>query len=337
MHRLFRGKKKDDAEKARVDRCPYATRPRVGLYGTHSDAALACTRVEVSASMEPTTAKTTIALTYVPDYGKADLWFPLSEFGKVKEFRCSVNGIDVEGQMHRRGVDDSNLFPAGHVDYDAKRAAMRRAKSEAHAASELGAAGIGADDADGNEARRAMPTATNSLGGAAAPAMDGGNGSTATPLYYFIARDVHTQLTTPKSGDGLLKVGNVNAVVFEVVAGNVKDKDDKPTYIFPYTSVPKPPSAFAFKVRAKQTLRAITTPNRGTPIYPFIRGKTADVVVEAGGKTPMRTEDYLFIIHVELGAPIVPQCADPVSLLILVSAIGAFVFFSLTHTLEEDY
>ena len=47
--------------------------------------------------------------------------------------------------------------------------------------------------------------------------------------------------------------------------------------------------------------------------------------------------EYLLIVQIELGAPIRPECADPVALLILASAIGAMIFFSLTHNLEEDF
>ena len=87
----------------------------------------------------------------------------------------------------------------------------------------------------------------------------------------------------------------------------------------------------------KETIRAVSSPNRSHRIHPIIRGKRAEIFVDVDPSHGAQTNDYLFIVQVELGAPIRPECADPVALLILVSAVAAMVFFSLTHNLEEEF
>jgi hypothetical protein len=300
MQAFFK-KKKNTSKRPMVDRCPHRVKPRVGLYGAHNDEPLNCTAVEVYVEAAHDKSDFTITCTYVLDHTAADLYFPLSEFGRIIKARMLVQGKELEGGMYRRGADDGSLFPSGSPDFkdpngpDAARA------------------GAGDDDDDGGGRGAAGPSS----------------------IYYFVARDVGAQLAGTTGGKFAKR--DVVRLVVEVSASNVRDPKEhtKWSIMFPFTAVPRAPQAFQYRVVMQQSIRTVFTPNRSANLVPFIRGRRAEVAVNVTPEQPMRTEDYLFILQVQLGEPIVPQCADPVSLVVLVSAVGLMIFFTLTGGLED--
>ena len=153
-------------------------------------------------------------------------------------------------------------------------------------------------------------------------------------LYSFIARDVAIAARPGKA----TRTANIAVqLTVKVTSAVVADSDGLLCYALPSTCCPRVPSALSFKVRNTETIRAISTPNKRQRIHPMIRGKRAEVHVDTEAGRESFMAEYLLILQIEIGAPIRPECADPVALLILATAMGAMLFFSLTHNLEEDF
>lgn len=131
-------------------------------------------------------------------------------------------------------------------------------------------------------------------------------------------------------------IGRANRLVVKVQSAVVRNEV---TYDFalPYVCCPRAPQSVRFSAKMSSSIRAVWSPNRLNRIQPIIRGKKAEVGMEIDATVGARVEDYLFIFKVELGDPIKPECADPVALLIMVSAVASLVLFSLTHSLEPEY
>jgi hypothetical protein len=158
-----------------------------------------------------------------------------------------------------------------------------------------------------------------------APAADG---KRVPPIYAAIARNFAVGRSGRKT---------VVRVVLEVESSLVQDSDGVWCYALPYTCCPRPPSELSYRVQMRETIRSISSPNRSHRLHPIIRGRRADATVDIDPSKGATTEDYLFITQIELGEPIRPECADPVALLILTTAVAAMIFFALTQSLDDDF
>lgn len=125
-------------------------------------------------------------------------------------------------------------------------------------------------------------------------------------------------------------------VVVHLESAIVTDSEGLLCFGLPYTCFPRSPSDIRLEVKMDDSIRAVTTPNRHHKIFPVIRGKRAQIHVELGDASA-RAAEYLFIVQVEIGPPIRPECADPVALLILTSAAAAMLFYGLTNSIVEDF
>jgi hypothetical protein len=150
------------------------------------------------------------------------------------------------------------------------------------------------------------------------------------PIYAFRANDVPSPSCSGRTS-------TTTRLVVEIKSAMVTDSEGVRCFALPYTCCPKAPTQISMKARMASTIRTVTTPNRSLRVHPIIRGKRADIIVDVDAVRGAPVEDYLFIVQIELGAPLRPECADPVALLILVTAVAVMVFFGLTHALEEDF
>jgi hypothetical protein len=106
------------------------------------------------------------------------------------------------------------------------------------------------------------------------------------------------------------------------------------TVAFPLTVLPLPPTSFRWKFNMSRLIRQIGVLNRGYPLQPFLNNKRCEFAIDVSRK-PVRVEDYLFVVDVELGEPIIPECVDPVSALVIVSVVFMTIFFLLTKDLDD--
>ena len=98
--------------------------------------------------------------------------------------------------------------------------------------------------------------------------------------------------------------------------------------------LPLPPTSFRWKFNMSRLIRQIGVLNRGYPLQPFLNNKRCEFAIDVSRK-PVRVEDYLFVVDVELGEPIIPECVDPVSALVIVSVVFMTIFFLLTKDLDD--
>ena len=122
-----------------------------------------------------------------------------------------------------------------------------------------------------------------------------------------------------------------------VKVGVFKDSRNRYNLVYPLTAAPKLNfQEFTVSFTMPRSVRQISCLNKGPIIHTAIRGRRAKGVVETQGERCFRATDHLFGFAVELGEPIVPQCADPVAIFVLVTFIGAMLFFSLTQNILDE-
>jgi len=148
------------------------------------------------------------------------------------------------------------------------------------------------------------------------------------PVYFFIAKDVFAEP---------LEVGEAVLVTVIYRCKNVKNAKGHICFALPLSCFAIPPTAIQLTVRMEENIRKVICPNRPRSTYVVIDEKNATVMfpgIEEGGGAPIVLSQYLLVVQVELGEPIVPQCADSMTIFILVTAIGMAVFFTLTKDLR---
>ena len=162
---------------------------------------------------------------------------------------------------------------------------------------------------------------------------------TEVPVYYFVARRASEQLLQPtgaSSGNGDRYIGKKLRLVVEVTVANTEKEKNKLIQVgFPLSVTPRSPDVFRVLCTMDTSIRRIFSTNRSHAIHPYVQGKKAEVVLSISKENPIRLGDYVFVIVVELGVPVVPECADPVALLVLVTSVGMLVFFALTKDLVD--
>ena len=307
--------------------------------------------------VSPSDPSKTVAVVTQDD---VDFYFPISEFGSVDEFKVSINGNIMRHELFRRvcgarrhGVPVASwagigsLVPSGHPQFTAPRGAMGGPATASRAAPK--------PDAPGSRS-----TTASGASSAALPRQ-------VPVLYYACVRRVKEQLgescfvKRASSGPGTDRVGAgptgnrpVMAVAVQVTGRNLVDKNKRINSAFPMTALPVQPGSFRMTFELPENIRRIVTPNRSIDFLPFIRGKFAEAALDVCGTSwllsasenaqkktsqhpgqPLPLTDYLFITETELGPPVEAQCADPLALFILATAIGMMVFFSLTRGLED--
>eukprot|EP00760_Papus_ankaliazontas_P018580 PhM_4_TR1754/c0_g1_i1/m.98444 len=146
-------------------------------------------------------------------------------------------------------------------------------------------------------------------------------------VYYYVVRDI---------GKHFAKNGIVGWEVRYTVK-NVTNKKGEVCFALPLSVLPKSPARLHMDVHMDEPIRHVRCPNRPNSTMALLDGNKAAVSFPGveDGSAPLVLSQYLLVVQVELGEPIVPQCADPITILILVSAIGLFIFFVLTKDLPN--
>eukprot|EP01006_Ploeotia_vitrea_P057930 TRINITY_DN68486_c0_g1_i1.p1 TRINITY_DN68486_c0_g1~~TRINITY_DN68486_c0_g1_i1.p1 ORF type:complete len:273 (+),score=19.52 TRINITY_DN68486_c0_g1_i1:116-934(+) len=112
----------------------------------------------------------------------------------------------------------------------------------------------------------------------------------------------------------------------------MKEAKGKYCWLLPLNILPRPPDEFTIDCQMTKPIKKIDTPNMKNHFlvtYNYkgeARNKASVIVVEP---ETIQLEHELFIVTIELGKAIKPQCADPVSLLVFFSFIGLIVFCSV--------
>lgn len=312
-------------DKPPVNRSPHAVSPKSGLFDVTSGDRIPCTRCEVLLDVGAQKTSTTISLKFAMTQSdkQFDVFFPLSECGRVEHFRCAILGRPIlTGELFRQ-ANDGRLIPSS-------------------------------DAAEYAKVEPPLPAAASS-GSSGAPVQK----RPAPTIYYYIARNV-SPFATPENTDNNSKTAatlpdpsqsgtpapsfrkgpsraSVVTVSFVVEVNNPVDSAGVISVPYVFTSAPRLPDAFSARFQMPENIRRIFSVNRSHGVFPVLQGKRADLRIDIDPDHPMKLEDYVYILKVELGEAITPQCADPVAVLILVTAIGMMVFFMLTRDLDDDY
>ena len=299
MRSLFGKRKNANASsKPRPNRSPHAVNPKCGLYVTsRPDVALPCHQCAVEVALTGKQCVYSITMSYSVTDPDVDLYFPVSECGNVSSISCRLNGRELHGVVLR-----------------SYRGELYSSTCPQFSMEEDGEPLIDKTDTEPTTARKAMPN------------------KKLPKVYQYFAKAVKLQLA-----GGLPRDSKANLFIevrTEAIPSTHKERVT--TVPFPLTVVSKAPDEFRYKIEMPETIRRCFSPNRSSGLYPFINGTKAEIVVDVSPTSPIHMEDYLFLLQVELGEPIVPQCADPVAILVLVTAVGLVVFFALTRDLEMD-
>lgn len=112
--------------------------------------------------------------------------------------------------------------------------------------------------------------------------------------------------------------------------------------LFPLLGLPASPDTIHFFAKMPYLIRSVVSPSvfhrkqrQQQAIVPFLNNEEAEFNLEFTDRSPLRLEEYLLIIDVELGDPIVPECLDPITLLVLVTTVAMMVFHFMVRDLEE--
>eukprot|EP00758_Cryptobia_borreli_P004035 Tbor_TRINITY_DN4138_c0_g1::TRINITY_DN4138_c0_g1_i1::g.26477::m.26477 len=137
-----------------------------------------------------------------------------------------------------------------------------------------------------------------------------------------------------------------------------KSKNERYHIIFPLTCLPISPSKFGLSIHdMPDQIQRVTTMSRWHEFDSILDRNSAQVVFECDEnikmcerkkqespqqressmttKKKIRLSDYVLVVVVELGAPIVPQCADPMVIFILGTVVASFIFLFMTKDLED--
>lgn len=105
--------------------------------------------------------------------------------------------------------------------------------------------------------------------------------------------------------------------------------------LLPLLCLPIPPNTLRCEMEMPRLVRRVWTPCQRYHLYPYLNNEKADFSLVFTEEKPLYLEEYLFVIDIELGDPIVAECVDPVSLLVMVTAFGMMLFFMLTKDLQD--
>lgn len=164
-----------------------------------------------------------------------------------------------------------------------------------------------------------------------------------------------------------LEVGNVVTIIVSYTTKLIEKEPIGTRYhfFFPLSCAPIPPTSMSIEIAMKENIQRIVSLNESHSIRPYYKGDKAEVLVindtlaadkddtarkqaatgkpsASNGKLAKRDmlimlEDYVFVLVIELGAAIIPQFADPMTLFILVTAAAMFLFGALTKDLDDLY
>lgn len=297
----------------RSNRSPFKVNPKVGFYPPRGDSneAFPCTLCAVDVEVKHVNVTFNLRMQFNVMYDSFDFFFPISECGNVADFKCSVQGLAVRGELVRDlngkllGPNDEGFDEPG-------------AESNPLAAAAVAAEGKAASP------KPAPKPAAGSSKGAHKP------DNPPPPVYYYYVRLISSQLEKHLA----IKRGTKLDVRLTVkTEGFIKGAVCN--IPFPLSTLPRTPDEFKYVIEMNESIRRIASPNKSHPVFPYINGKKADLTVPITAENRMRLEDYMYVLQIELGEPIVPQCADPVTLFILVTTVAAMVFFTLTRDLED--
>jgi len=115
-----------------------------------------------------------------------------------------------------------------------------------------------------------------------------------------------------------------------------RDRDGCWNAILPLTALPRLPPQLRLYCHMGRPVRRIAVMNLGYSLHTVLRGPRAMAIVENTPRAPLRRNDYVFVWAIELGDPIAPQCADPLTLFILVTFVAMLVFTGLTNGLVDQ-
>lgn len=301
-------------QKPAKDRCPYTHRPRCGMFvgditeghqphtATSPPVPLPCTRVALEAKCDEEFGTFTQKMCFVfggkdvPAKGIASIIIPVSEFGKLEQFDCKVNGIKIQGDVLRRDADSDDSYY-----WNARRPLSEKEKQE---------------QVEKQKRQKILGEE---------PLHD---------VFYFVGRHLCEQLNETEDK---FSSGKLFEVELTVKVGIFKDAKGRYTLIYPMTAAPKLSfQDFSVAFTMSRSVRQILPLNKGPIVHTAIRGRRAKAVVEIQGDRVFKPTDHLFGFAVELGEPIVPQCADPVAIFVLVTFIGAMIFLTLTQNIMDD-
>jgi hypothetical protein len=156
---------------------------------------------------------------------------------------------------------------------------------------------------------------------------------------YTLPPGATTTSELPPSDRPYFKHGAPIRIEVRVRCDAARDRDGRINAILPMTSLisTRLPREIHVYCHMPRHIRRVVTTNKGTLLHTVLRGKRASTVIEnAPPRAPLRVEDYCLVIAVELGEPVAPQCADPMSLLILVSFVLSMIFVMTTSGLMDE-
>jgi hypothetical protein len=105
--------------------------------------------------------------------------------------------------------------------------------------------------------------------------------------------------------------------------------------LFPLLTLPQSPASLRCTMEMPGTIRRVWASHTKHQIYPTLFNHRADFSLIFSPQNPLRLEEYLYDIEIELGKPIIAECIDPISLIIIVTAAAVLVFFMLTKDLND--
>jgi hypothetical protein len=294
---FFRRNKKNAGRNS--NRSPHVKNPKVGIYPTHGDSeeSFPCLKCTVAIEVFPQKVNYLIESHFTALYPVFDVFFPVSECGNVSEFASYVNGVHLKGDLYRE--KDGRYLLSTDPGFDD-------------------------EDGKGDEEEVVPPKKV-------APKLTKGKPERKPPvIYYYYVKGASRQISPDKE----IKRGT--RLEMKVAVKTVGFLREKVLNVpFPLVTCPRSPDEFSYKIDMVENIRRISSPNKSHAILPYVNGKSATVNLDVGPQARIRMDDYMFVLQVELGEPITPQCADPISLLVLITAIAGMVFLTLTRDLED--
>lgn len=313
-----------------------------------------CSDCTVDVTTKGSSQRVRIQMDFTPSTRHCDLYFPVSECGNIDDISIKVNGKPVTtGEIQRRGP--ARLGPILRDSYEGLIPPTDIGAFEADSDGE------GERQRAGRKVNKASSSAGKSTSEREYSVTKEGTRSSAQKdqrepvVYYYHCRRISETI----GGSDGFPLGKPIRVLIEY-ATTIIEKDPKKRYhvVVPLVVLPKAPNLFQFSINdMPDTIQSILPLNRSHDegISPFTEGPKAEVVIscggdpvktteggrssnvdaESGGRGAVRLTDYVFVLVVVLGPPVVPQCADPVALLVIVSSFAAMLFFLLTKDLED--
>ncbi len=306
-HIIARQKYLKNKNKVPEQHSPYKTAPWSGLYTEETNVPLVCQACDVDVTANAEVTKYNIRMTFLVDdhTGRFSFYFPVSDCGHVEKLRVQINGTVMTGEIKRRSRRNSSRLVSS-----ANREEFLQTDSDEDDASRLLQIKLANS---GKKMPKREPT-----------------------VFYFCLQDCPARLfSSENGGQGSAAPGSKVLVEVDVTTNTVERQPQKVyNMIFPLTCVPRTPTSFRCRFYMAKTIRRIVSPNKSHEINPYFNDEQAEVILDISSGNQMLVSDFLFILQVELGEPIQPECIDPMTLFVLATAVGAFVFYMLTKELE---